>query len=76
MLDLILEKAIRKNSILQCGLKKARNNPDSDWNFLTDIVNIQFGFDVKGSRLTDKEKQSLSEMLKDAFIYLASKGFV
>ena len=76
MLDLILEKAIRKNSILQCGLKKAKENPNSDWGFITDITIIQFGNEIKGAELTANEKQSLSEMLKDAFIYLASKGVV
>ena len=75
MYDVLIEKAVRKNSILQCGLKKARENPESDWSFLADIINIQFGIEVKGSRLSAIEKKTLSKKLKDAFCYLASKGF-
>ena len=75
MYDEIVLKAVGKNSILQCGLKKARNEPDSKWNFITDMVCIQFGNDIKGSILNKNEKEILSNKLKETFLYLVRKDF-
>ncbi len=76
MVDAILKFALTRESIFQASFKKAKENPDSDWGFLSNVLLIQYyRCNSIAIKLSDKEKTTLTDKLKDQFCYLVMKGY-